>query len=91
MTDADARDLDRSASTHVFAFTAREELLLTESEGNFTLTEWQKACAAARHICARQTADSSMALDHDNSDHPDLSGFLRSTLEAKVASDLRWK
>ena len=72
----------------MFAFTSQQELLLNESEGDFTLSEWQKACAAAQSICARQATDSEV--EDDNPD-PDMARFLRSTLQAKVASDLRWK
>ena len=78
------------------AFVSGGELLLAESEGDFTMTEWDEAYEAACKICARPATaatGSAMALDDDGLggvDGPDMDHFLRSTVESKVAADLHW-
>jgi exosome complex component RRP46 len=85
-------------STHVFAFSAQgDKLLLAESEGEFTMGEWDEALAAAKKSCCQHeeavdTSGDGMALDSNgNNDGPDLRGFLRSTVQGKLEDALKWK
>lgn len=92
------RDASTARSTHVFAFSAQDDkLLLAESEGEFTMGEWDEALAAAKKICcqSQEAVDASgdgMALDSNSSnDGPDLRGLLRSTVQGKLEDALKWK
>lgn len=78
---------------HVFAFTSHEELLLAESEGDFTMNEWDDVYATVRSICCKPAPDQEidMILDEDRQHGPDLRRFIRTAAEAKVKADLYWK
>ena len=93
VADPSPREGEDAQSTHVFAFTSHDELLLVESEGDFSMEEWQGAHDTAKRICCETSkkAGVDMILDDENSEGPDLRHFIRSALEAKVASDLHWK
>lgn len=92
------RDASAARSTHVFVFSAQgDKLLLAESEGEFTMGEWDEVLAAAQKICCQNeeavdTSGDSMALDSNGNDNgPDLRGFLRSTVQGKLEDALKWK
>jgi exosome complex component RRP46 len=96
--DPTPRQLEESLSCHVFAFTSQDRLLLTESEGDFSFDEWDRAYQTARRICCgSSTEDPSLDLvmgsdGLDNgTDLDNLRHFIRATAEAKVAEDLEWK
>lgn len=85
-----AREIEMSRSLHVFAFTSHGDLILTQSEGEFTMKEWEDILASAqRHCCPKTSGDVSMG--DDEASGADLGTFTRSVLEAKIASDLYWK
>ncbi|KAK8139749.1 hypothetical protein PG984_000872 [Apiospora sp. TS-2023a] len=85
-----AREIEMSRSLHVLAFTSHGELILTQSEGEFTMKEWEDILASAqRHCCPNTSGDVSMG--DDEASGADLGTFTRSVLEAKIASDLYWK
>ncbi|KAK3337447.1 hypothetical protein B0T19DRAFT_72917 [Cercophora scortea] len=92
VVDPSPRDLDIAKSVHVLAFTSHDELLLAESEGDFTVKEWDDVYETAQRICCRPatTAETDMAID-DEAAGPDMRHFLRSTMETKIAADLHWK
>lgn len=90
--DPSPRQREKSRSLHVLAFTSHEELLLAESEGDFSMDEWEEVYQTARTICctpARKEID--MVLDDDQQSGPDLRRFLQSAAEAKIMADLHWK
>ncbi len=91
--DPSAREIEKSLSFHVFAFTSHDELILAESEGNFSMKEWESLYSTAyRQCCPPDTAiGSDVNMDEESRNGADLKRFTRSTLEAKVASDLYWK
>lgn len=93
VVDPSPRELQTADSAHVFAFTAHGQLLLAESQGDFAMAEWEDAHAAAKKICceAAKKDGMEMVLDDDKQAGPDLQGFLRSTMETKVAEDLQWR
>ncbi|KAK7969601.1 hypothetical protein PG988_008674 [Apiospora saccharicola] len=85
-----AREIQMSRSLHVFAFTSHGDLILTQSEGEFTMKEWEDILASAqRHCCPSTSGDVSMG--DDEASGANLGKFTRSVLEAKIASDLYWK
>ncbi|KAI1096269.1 hypothetical protein F5B19DRAFT_488884 [Rostrohypoxylon terebratum] len=87
------REIQISESFHVFSFTSTDELILVESEGNFTVKEWNDAFVAAQQQCCSSdvTNDGDTLMDDDNPTGANLKQFIRSTMEEKIASDLHWK
>ncbi|KAI1385099.1 uncharacterized protein F4822DRAFT_382979 [Hypoxylon trugodes] len=87
------REVETSQSFHVFSFTSHDEPILVESEGSFTMKEWDDAFAAAQRQCCQSTIinDGDTRMDDSNSADANLKQFTRSTLEGKIASDLHWK
>ncbi|KAK4672335.1 exosome non-catalytic core subunit rrp46 [Podospora pseudopauciseta] len=94
VVDPSPRDVEIAQSVHVLAFTSHDELLLAESEGDFTVKEWDDVYETAKDVCCRPVPTKEgmeMVLDDEHTNGPDLRHFLRSTMENKVASDLHWK
>lgn len=93
VVDPSQRELETANSAHVFAFTARGQLLLAESQGDFTLAEWEDAHATANKICceAAKKDGMDMIMDDEKPVGPDLQRFLRSTMKSKVSEDLLWR
>ncbi|KAI0482916.1 hypothetical protein GGR56DRAFT_214215 [Xylariaceae sp. FL0804] len=93
LSNPTAREIQQSQSFHVFAFTSHDQLILSESEGNFSMQQWHEVYAAARSQCC-PTADgddADTAMDDGQQTNADLKHFTRSTMEDKIASDLHWK
>ncbi|KAH7634884.1 hypothetical protein SMAC4_02985 [Sordaria macrospora] len=93
VADPSPKDIGEATSLHALAFTSHDELLLSESEGDFTVKEWDDVYERAHQICCQTTSKQAgidMMLDDDASG-PDMRHFLRSALETKIASDLYWK
>jgi exosome complex component RRP46 len=94
LVDPSSREAETAQSVHVLAFTSHDELLLAESEGDFTVKEWDDVYETAKTICCRPQPTKegiAMVLDDENAAGPDMRHFLRSAMESKVASDLHWK
>lgn len=91
--DPSPRQTGQARSVHVFAFTSHEELLLAESEGDFTMDEWDHVYATARSICCKPAPNQEidMILGEDQHTGPDLRHFVRGAAEVKVTADLHWK
>ncbi|KAH8156414.1 hypothetical protein CIB48_g11829 [Xylaria polymorpha] len=87
-----AREIEQSQSFHVLAFTSQNELILAESEGAFTMKEWDDIYSAARGQCCTSTIDDTgMLMDEGLPTGADSKRFIRSTVEQKTVSDLYWK
>lgn len=81
-------------SVHVLAFTSQEDLLVAESEGTFTLEEWNEVHDTAKALCCHESAAAGGYLMQDEGEEENeasLMTFVKSTLEDKVAKDLHWK
>ncbi len=94
VADPSPRDVEIAHSVHVLAFTSHHELLLAESEGDFTVQEWDDVYETAKKICCQSGAKKAgidMVLDEGNGAGHEMGQFIRSTLETKVAADLHWK
>lgn len=76
-------------SVHVLAFTSQGDLLVAESEGSFTMNEWEAVHDAAKAICC----DGSEDMDMQDGEAPkgSMMMFVRSAMEDKVKTDLQWK
>ncbi|KAI0486441.1 hypothetical protein F4859DRAFT_370475 [Xylaria cf. heliscus] len=93
VTNPTARQIEQSRSFHVLAFTSQNELILAESEGAFTMKEWDGIYSTAHGQCCTSTiiGDTDTPMDEGLSTGTDLKHFIRSTVEQKTASDLYWK
>ncbi|KAL7629383.1 exosome non-catalytic core subunit rrp46 [Parahypoxylon ruwenzoriense] len=87
------REIEVSQSFHVLSFTSHDELILVESEGSFTMEEWDDLFTIARRQCCSPTnvGDGDILMDDDSLVGADLKHFTRSILEEKMAADLHWK
>lgn len=91
--DPSPREADKSRSIHVLAFTSFGELLLAESEGDFTMNEWDQVYETSRSVCCGAAGGNAThaVLDEAQQSGPDMRQFVRSAAESKVAADLYWK
>lgn len=83
-----------ASSVHVMAFTSHGDLLVAESEGDFTLKDWEAVHDAAKTICCDDSQTSgSKAMGDEAMDEKSgsMMMFVKSTLEDKIESDLQWK
>ncbi|OTA81564.1 hypothetical protein M434DRAFT_85435 [Hypoxylon sp. CO27-5] len=87
------REIEISESFHVFSFTSNDELILVESEGSFTMKEWDDAFTAAQRQCCQPatTNDGDTLMDDGGLAGVNLKQFTRAIVEEKIASDLHWK
>ena len=93
-----ARDLSTASSVHVLAFSSLGDLLVVESEGEFSLNVWEKICTEARKICLgpeKERGDGGeedVSMDEANEgEGKSLQGELRSAIERKVEKEWRWR
>jgi exosome complex component RRP46 len=92
IVDPSPRQVELCRSVHMLAFTSHNELLLVESEGDFSMDEWDRVYETAQSVCCTQSTQGiDMVLDDQQQQGPDLRQFVRSIAEAKVAADLHWK
>ncbi|GAB1310095.1 exosome non-catalytic core subunit rrp46 [Madurella fahalii] len=94
VVDPSPREIETAQSVHVLAFTSQDELLLAESEGDFTVKEWDNVYETAKRICCGSAPireGDEMTLEDEDADGRDMRHFVRSTVESKVAADLHWK
>jgi exosome complex component RRP46 len=84
-------------SVHTLGFTSRDELLLSESRGSFTLEEWQEILEVGQRVCC-QHQQSGLETDVDMGEagaetaaSVSIRDFIRSAMETKTAGDLHWK
>ncbi|EFX03110.1 exosome complex subunit [Grosmannia clavigera kw1407] len=92
------RDAAAAQSLHVFAFSGQDDkLLLAESEGAFTMEEWDNARTTAGKICcglrAGISGSSDKALDEEHGTEATVSmhDFVRSTVVHRAEDVLQWK
>ncbi len=80
-------------SVHVLAFASHGDLLVAESEGSFTLDDWEIVYEAAKGICCgdSKTEDHIMQDDELDCNAGSMNSFVKSAFQAKVTEDLRWR
>lgn len=71
---------EKLKAVHVFAYTAKWQMLLAESEGNVTFDEWDEAAALGELEC----------LSTDKN-HNTLMSWLKSMLTQDIVSKTHWK
>lgn len=81
-------------SVHVLAFTSQGELLVAESEGSFTIDDWEELHGEGKRICHDQDQtedDNAMQHGEDVEDGGEMMRFVKSVLKEKVQKDLHWR
>jgi exosome complex component RRP46 len=80
-------------SVHVLAFTSHGQLLVEESEGSFTLEDWNEIYEVAKSLCCDglETEGNVMQGDELKGNTGGMMMFIKSTIEEKVSADLHWK
>ena len=88
------QEFQAASSVHVLAFTSHGQLLAAESEGAFTLQDWDEIYEVAKGLCYKYIETS----DENIMQGAGLEGktggmmmFVKSALEEKVSADLHWK
>ena len=93
VTQPSMEQIKLASSIHVLAFSSHGDLLVVESEGEFTIDEWDEVLQKAKLICYGEVRDESgsedvsMRLD----DVSELGIVLKDAVERKVAKEQRWK
>jgi exosome complex component RRP46 len=80
------KDINAAKSIHVLTFSSKGELLLAESEGRFSMNEWDMIEEKAKIICL---GDADAMVDEEKEEN--LQEELRSVVREKVKKDERWK
>lgn len=83
--------IQQADSVHVLAFTSSGKLLVAESEGSFTMDEWEELYEVGKRVCCDEdetSDDDAMQVDERNGS---MMRFVKSVLKEKVEKDLHWK
>lgn len=88
-----AEQIKQASSIHALAFSSHGDLLVVESEGDFTLDTLDEVHQKARLICYGEERDESESEDvsMELDDMPTLANVLKEAVERKVAEEQRWK
>lgn len=82
-----------AASVHVLTFSARGEVLLAESEGEFDVGVWERVHFEGERVCRGGGGEDvdmvgqGMGMEREGG----LEGALRGVVKGKVERDLRWR
>lgn len=81
--------VQEAKSIHVFAFSSFRELLIAESEGDFSMSEWEQLYESAERLCCgADTQDNDSMQDEEQT----MQQFIQNALREKIAdNDLHWK
>jgi exosome complex component RRP46 len=90
--DPDPQQLLQAGSIHVLAFSSHGDLLVAESEGEFTMDEWDGVYEAASDQCRGSSdGDENDDVHMDTGETGHMEGFVKGILQEKVSRDLRWR
>lgn len=78
--------IQEAKSIHAFAFSTFKELLLAESEGSFSIGEWEELYEIAEQLCCGVAED-----DPTQEQMQSMHQFIQSALREKIADEMRWK
>lgn len=87
-------EIERASSIHVLAFTSHGDLLLAESEGDFSMSQWDSVYDRAKAACCGSIAADGIDIMRDGGEDEDEGGmmqFIKSTLQKKVETDMHWR
>ncbi|KAL9063836.1 MAG: hypothetical protein Q9161_009238 [Pseudevernia consocians] len=93
--DPSVQQIKLASSIHVLAFSSRGDLLVVESEGDFTIDKWEEVHQRAKLICHGDEGDESESesedVSMDSDDVSKLENVLKEAVETKMAKEQRWK
>ncbi|CAI6340997.1 unnamed protein product [Periconia digitata] len=80
-------------SAHVFAFSGDGSLLMNESDGVFSLQEWDEAVEATEEVCCKEEGGVGLSegMEVDGREGGSLDTWLREVVRGKVNWEMRWK
>lgn len=90
IVELDSKSLGSAESLHVFAFTSSGQLLLSESEGSFTIEEWEAVHDRAKQTCSVAAQDDRMHVGGEVLE-VNMKQWLRDTVQEQVGKDQAWK
>jgi len=73
------------------AFTSQGELIVAESEGSFTMEDWDEVHDIGKRLCCDEVDDNPMQDEALEEKNGGMMGFVKSVLKEKVGDDLYWK
>lgn len=86
IADPSPLEIDQSKSLHVVIFTSQNDLLLLESEGTFSMAEWDEVISKGQSVCSQhRQAELGAAMHDDSQDAADMQQFIRTVMESKAA------
>ena len=96
VVDPSTREADTAKSLHVLGYTSGEdELLLAESQGAFTVDEWETVLRTGQDVCCRAAQrgleEEDTAMTGSGLESASIRAFIRSVIETKTAADNSWK
>jgi exosome complex component RRP46 len=80
-----------SSSIHVFSFSSSGDPLLAESEGEFSIDEWDKVFNLAQELCCGHVEGKNDGMMEIDGGRQSTQSFLVDTISKKVEIDLKWK
>ncbi|CAD6574195.1 MAG: exosome non-catalytic core subunit rrp46 [Alectoria sarmentosa] len=91
--DPSVQQTKRASSIHLLAFSSRGDLLVVESEGDFTIDKWEEVHQRAKLICHGAEGDESESEDvsMNSDDISKLENVLKDAVERQIAKEQRWK
>lgn len=86
-------DLKTASSIHVLAFSSHGDLLVVQSEGDFSIETWEEIYEKASQICQKQEDqdDSSEDVEMNSDDNVTLKDVLRDVVQENVTKERKWK
>ncbi|KAK1599943.1 exosome complex subunit Rrp46 [Colletotrichum navitas] len=86
IADPSPLEADQAKSLHVLSFTSQNDLLLAESEGAFTIAEWDKVVSTGLKVCSQhREAELGSGMHEEGQDWTDMRQFIRTVMEARAA------
>jgi exosome complex component RRP46 len=88
------KELQSADSIHVVAFTSHGDLLVAESEGSFTIQDWDEVYETGKRLCrdeVEKADDDIMQIEGLDEKAGGMKTFVRSILKEKVEADIHWK
>ena len=91
--DPSVQQVKLASSIHVLAFSSHWDLLVVESEGDFTIDTWERVYQKVKLICHGEEEDESGNEDvsMNSEDIPKLEIVLKDAVERKIAKEQIWK
>ncbi|RFU24105.1 hypothetical protein B7463_g12234, partial [Scytalidium lignicola] len=90
------QDIQSASSIHVLAFTAQGALLLAESEGSFSIDDWNEVYEQGKKLCCGTNGqatgvDEMQEVGEEEEANESMMAFVKTALLVKVDEDLHWK